>query len=75
MGDKVVVARPGGGTALLLGPTAATIWAATLQWASIEQLGAELAATFPQVQPEERADALEQILHMLESEGLVERSG
>jgi hypothetical protein len=73
VGDQVVLARPGGGSALVLGPTAAVVWMAREEWLVHDQLEAALAAQYPDIPPADRDAALEEILRMLDDEALLER--
>jgi hypothetical protein len=73
VGDQVVLARPAGGSALVLGPTAAVVWMALEEWLVHDQLEAALAAQYPDIPPAERDAALEEILRMLDDEALLER--
>ncbi len=73
VGDQVVLARPAGGSALVLGSTAALVWNALGDWLAVADLAAVLAAQYPDVPPGERDAALEEILQQLDDEGLLER--
>lgn len=73
VGDQVVLARPAGGTALVLGPTAAVVWVALEGWLTPEELEAALGTRYPDVPVADRRAALEEILRMLDDEALLER--
>ncbi|MGH9085906.1 MAG: PqqD family protein [Acidimicrobiales bacterium] len=73
VGDQVVLARPHGGSALVLAPTAAIVWSCLAAWTDADGLADELAARYPDVAPADRRDALDAILRLLQAEDLLER--
>lgn len=74
VGDEVVVARPSDGEALLLAGAAAHIWALVEVWCTEADLEQSLAELFPDIDGDERSHAVSEVLMMLSSEGLIERS-
>jgi hypothetical protein len=73
VGDQVVLARPVGGAALVLGPTAALVWMALADWLAIDELETTLATQYPNIPAGDRHGALHEIIQMLDDEDLLER--
>lgn len=74
VGPHTVVARPGDGIPLVLGPTAALVWRLAVDWTTPEALDRSLAQQYPDVGVQERSETLDTILSILDNEGLLERS-
>ena len=68
------IARPHGGTAIVLEPTAAVIWTALEQWCAMSDLLEVLEECYPSVPPSERVETLDVLLPLLFDEGLIVRS-
>lgn len=74
VGAQIVIARPHDGAAFLLPATAALIWQLTADWVVLTEVSRELERWHPEVEPQQRADALTEIITMLDGMGLLERS-
>jgi hypothetical protein len=74
VGDQIVIARPVDGTPIVLGATAATVWSALAIWRRPPELDRLLAERWPEVHDRTRQRALEDILALLDSEGVLERT-
>lgn len=75
VGDRTVLPRISDGSALVLGPTAALVWAHLVCWRSRAELMAWLEHNYPDIAETDRDLALEAILSELLREDLVERPG
>ncbi len=71
--NRVIVARPLDGTALVLGPTAASVWRLLDSWVSTSEVDAGLGVRFPDVPEHDRLRSSREILALLDDEGLLER--
>lgn len=69
----VVVARPMDGSPVVLAPTAALVWSWLEGWSTVPELEVRLASAYPDVEADERASALRELLEGFDNDGLLER--